>query len=1427
MSTLEAKTTPFTPLQKAAFAVKEMRARLDKVESAKQEPIAIIGMACRFPSADGVEEYWRLLSEGINAIGEVPKERWDLEKYFDKNPSAPGKINTRYGGFIDDIDQFDASFFGISPMEAERLDPQHRLLLEMTWHALEDAGQAPSGLKGSSCGVFVGIAQNDYGVRQLAGPEEDILAYTGTGNGFCFAAGRLAYTLGLNGPTFSVDTACSSSLVALHQAAQAIRHGECDTAIVAGVQLNITPPMQLFLSKTQSFSPQGRCSTFDESANGFVLGEGAGVLVLRKESLAIKRSDRIHALIKGTGINHDGASSGLTVPNESAQESLVREVINRSKLKPDCIDYIEAHGTATELGDPIELGALRSVFGLREGGEPLYVGSVKTNIGHLGAAAGIAGLIKTVLMLTHETVAPNLHYSQPSSRISWDRFSVRVPNSEVPWPRQNRVRRAGISSFGLSGTNAHILIEEAPLKKPVVELDVDRPQHLLTLSAHDRPALLALVKSYHEIDPSFCLADIAHGANTGRSHLAQRLIIKASNRAELNCALQSVLEDKLHPEVLIDRVAKGGAGRLAINFCESFPVEHTNNLAQYEPRIEQSIRQCEKIYTQLKLNERQRADAEVLTAQWAIVAWLKDCGVNPDAVSGQGIGLLLAQCVAGMFDLSSVFLLLSGGSVKALSPQIKVFRCTDENTLEAFPFTDIEDYYFRNKEHVQNKAEKEISHEILERGLMDSGYGCSLFLGASQGVFVAKGLQNSGQNPSQKNAHTTTHVDSSNVNLWSNLLASLAAIYVRGFDVNWRGYDAPYKRNWVTLPRYLFQRKRHWLEVVERGADVGNLSEEISSDPSLEKKATEAQEIEAQEIEIQDIETLDIDHSLTSVESAVSVDAATIEHQSPEIPVVNSQLAVLLRKQLQSASSAINDVVGQQLEFLKTNLQPSFVEQAVDLDSEPSAANDSVSATSTTITPTPTITPTLTPTPQLQKEQANDLSNSLGAWNLLKIKADNENQTLELIQHWHQKSADSSAQASNNPSVSNNIGKGRGKSILVYDHLDNAADACGLIPKGEQSAVINRKRLISNFDPMDRSMVFMFPGVGDHYLNMAQGLYQYEPVFRKEFDYCCDLIKNITQVDLRQVVYPPKSVSASNVGEAKKVAKPGLDLRAMLGRGSAPVDPAESLLNKSIHSQPLVFIVEYALAKVWQSKGLQPNAMIGYSIGEYTAACLAGVIGLEDVLRLVTERAALIQTMPSGVLLAVPMSEQRLTPLLNDQLSLSIVSTVNQCVVGGPELAIADLEQRLSQLEIVSRRLPGTHAYHSKMLAPLHQGIKALVSGFPLQPPKIPYISNVTGTWIEDHEATSADYWAQHTWRTVRFSDGLDLLLRTDQQIFLEVGPGQSLGSFVLQHPGGQQSQHKVVLPSLRNRHEAQGDEAFFLSTLGKLWLAGAEGLLI
>ena len=391
-------------------------------------------------------------------------------------------------------------------------------------------------------------------------------------------------------------------------------------------------------------------------------------------------------------------------------------------------------------------------------------------------------------------------------------------------------------------------------------------------------------------------------------------------------------------------------------------------------------------------------------------------------------------------------------------------------------------------------------------------------------------------------------------------------------------------------------------------------------------------------------------------------------------------------------------------------------------------------------------------------------------------------------------------------------GTGPQRSMLVHRGADDARTALG-----KDGAPRDLKRIISAKAGADRSVVFMFPGVGDHYLRMGQGLYASEPVFRSNFDWCCGYLKSSASLDLQPVLYPPQAVAPTPDVAPKKP-----DLRAMLGRGAA-ADPAETLLNQTVHSQTLVFIIEYALGKMWLARGITPQAMIGYSIGEYAAACLAGVIAPEDALTLIARRAQMIAQLPHGVMLAVPLPESKVASMLGNELSLSIVSTPNQCVVGGPEAAIAELEQRLRGAEIVSRRLPGTHAFHSRMLAPLHDALVELVSGFKLHAPRIRYVSNLTGNWITDSEACDPAYWARHTWQTVRFADGLGRLLDTEGRIFLEIGPGQSLGSFVLQHPAAVQLRDKIVLPSLKNRYEQQPDEAFFLSTLGKLWLAGTQ----
>ncbi|MBE7247997.1 MAG: polyketide synthase, partial [Actinomycetospora chiangmaiensis] len=427
----------------------------------EREPIAIIGMGCRFPGGADPEAFWQTLATGRDAVGPVPADRWDIARYFDPDPAAPGRMSAREGGFLPEVSGFDAAFFGIAPREAESMDPQQRLLLEVAWEALEHAAIAPDSLRGSSSGVFVGLCNTDYFQRLLARDASRIDAYLASGSAPSVAAGRISYCLGLQGPAITVDTACSSSLAALHLACRSLRGGETRLALAGGVNVMCMPETSIALSKSGMLAPDGRCKTFDASADGFSRGEGCGLVVLKRLRDAEADGDRVLAVIRGSAVNQDGASSGLTAPNGPAQEAVIRAALRDAGVGPEAIGYVEAHGTGTQLGDPIELRALGAVFGgARE--RPLLLGSVKTNIGHLEAAAGIAGVIKLVLALRHGALPATLHFRQPNPHIPWAQMPVEVVGEARAWPAGDRPRMAGVSSFGFSGTNVHLVLSEAP-----------------------------------------------------------------------------------------------------------------------------------------------------------------------------------------------------------------------------------------------------------------------------------------------------------------------------------------------------------------------------------------------------------------------------------------------------------------------------------------------------------------------------------------------------------------------------------------------------------------------------------------------------------------------------------------------------------------------------------------------------------------------------------------------------------------------------------------------------------------------------------------------------------------------------------------------------------------------------------------------------
>lgn len=658
-----------------------------------REPIAIIGIGCRFPGASGPEAFWQLLREGRDAITEVPAMRWDLNTFYDTDPEQPGKLSTRWGGFLEHVDQFDPHFFGISPHEAARMDPQQRLLLEVSWEALEHAGLAPNRLYGSETGVFVGISSSDYSLFQLHDPAL-VDAYTGTGNAHSIAANRISYLLDLRGPSLAVDTACSSSLVAVHLACQSLRQQECSLALAGGVNLTLTPQLTVAFSKAQMMAADGRCKTFDAAADGYVRGEGCGVIILKRLSDALAEGDAIMAIILGSAVNQDGLSNGLTAPNGQAQQTVIRKALEQAGVNAPQIGYVETHGTGTPLGDPIEIRALTAVLGLnRAPDRTCAFGSVKTNIGHLEAAAGIAGLIKTILMVQQGEIPPHLHFKQLNPHISLDRERFFINTERQPWPAGRGARIAGVSSFGFGGTNAHVILGEAPLTAASLP-PAKRPLHLLTLSAQSETALRSLAGRYSEWlqeHQEASLADVCFTANSGRLHFPHRLASAAGSSSRLRDQLSAFagggeapglisgrLQQKQPPRVAFLFTGQGsqyvGMGRELYATQQTFRDALDRCAELLKPHLGLDIRDV--LYPELAeshqtfgaqtlstaTGRQETADAGSLDHTWltqpalfaleyALAVLWQSWGVTPTAVLGHSVGEYVAACIAGVFPL--------------------------------------------------------------------------------------------------------------------------------------------------------------------------------------------------------------------------------------------------------------------------------------------------------------------------------------------------------------------------------------------------------------------------------------------------------------------------------------------------------------------------------------------------------------------------------------------------------------------------------------------------------------------------------------------------------------------------------------------------------------------------------------------------------
>lgn len=649
------------------------------------EPIAIIGLGCRYPGADHPDAFWQLLKHGKDAVREVPPDRWDKTQFQAIATTESAKASLQWGGFLEAVDQFDPQFFGIAPREVTTMDPQQRLLLEVAWEAIEDAGIVPAHLKGTETGVFIGIGTHDYSVMLWQEPIDN--PYLGTGTGNCIAANRISYVFDLKGPSLAVDTACSSSLVAIHLACQSLWTNESSMALAGGVNLLLLPTVSLGFARGGFISEGGHCRSFDADADGYVRSEGAGIVLLKPLAQALADRDPIYAIIRGTATNQDGLSNGLAAPNGTAQEQVLRSAYRRAGISPGKVQFVEAHGTGTRLGDPIELSALARVLTEDRAIENVCaIGSVKSNIGHTETAAGVAGVIKVALSLKHKQIPPNLHFQTLNPQVEFDRLPLRVQTELTSWPSAPAI--AGVSAFGFGGTNAHIVLEEAPA--PDRSSKVDRPLHLFTLSAKNEAALRSLAQRYDDfltLNLAIDTGDLCFTVNSRRSLFSHRLAILAESTTQIQQQLRDFAQQKnassIPPEARSIAFLFTGQGSQSVNMGRQ--------LYQTQPLFRQVVDECAQLLepelerdllsvlypidaqaqTNDELDQTAYTQPALFVLEYALARLWMSWGIQPAIVMGHSIGEYVAACIAGVFDLKDAIKLVAarGRLMQALPPK--------------------------------------------------------------------------------------------------------------------------------------------------------------------------------------------------------------------------------------------------------------------------------------------------------------------------------------------------------------------------------------------------------------------------------------------------------------------------------------------------------------------------------------------------------------------------------------------------------------------------------------------------------------------------------------------------------------------------------------------------------------------------------------
>jgi acyl transferase domain-containing protein/acyl carrier protein len=1280
--------------------------------------IAVIGMACRFPGAPDIPSFWALLRDGRSAFRTITPDRWDIEAWYDPDSAKPGKMNARSAGLLDRIDEFDPGFFGISPREASQMDPQQRLALELAWEALEDAGATTAALRGSRTGVFVGVVWRDYeSVARKAGAE--ITLHSGTGQASSIVANRISYALGLQGPSLALDTACSSSLVSVHLACRSLASGESSLAIAGGVNVILDPDTMVALSKFGGLSPTDRLCAFDARANGFVRGEGGGFVVLKSLSRALEDGDAIYAVIRGSAVNNDGASNGLTAPNPQAQEAVIAEAYSRAGIRPLEIDYTEAHGTGTPLGDPIEAQALANSLGRqRSPDRPLIIGAVKTNIGHLEGAAGVAGLIKLVLSIRHRQIPPSLNFQTPNPHIDFEASHLRVPKSLEPWPEPGKTAVGGVSAFGWGGTNCHVVVEEVR----------GRAAHLLPISADDEGALRTRVQRWRDYlncaSPTPSLRDLCAAAANRCAGRAERAAFTARSTAELAAQLDGFLLGQKRPGIATG-TAVPTRPKLAFVFSPqgSQWLGMGRDLMREEPVFRAGLAECARALTALtgwslfdqllgvnddaRRNRVEFVQPALFSMQVALARLWQSWGIVPDFIAAHSLGEWAAACVAGALTLEEAMrVVVESSRAQAASGEdggmAVVELAADEAATRIGQWPGDLSVAGCNSPTSTIISGDSARLKALVAAWKEEGILCSLI-----DVDVAAHSPRMGPVLDGLEA-SLAGLEPTRVGI--PFVSSATGDFVRGSELG--------PRHWA---HHLRQPVR-FAQAIERLARQGcTVFLEISPHPLL----------------------------LSGIE------------QTLKAAGIAGQAFGSCRRGDHERSALLNTLgglyaVGCPVEWAAVaGGESPGLRLPIELAPEPAAG-----------LPAPGVNPALIlplsghSAPALS-ERAGSVACHLRGGCGVSVKDVAYTAAARRMHLEH-------------------------RLAVVGRSAEELASGLEAFARGEKPASLASGRTHAGATP---KVAFVCSGQGPQWWGMGRELFDSEAVFRRELGRCAEEMRHHVSWDL--------------VEELSR-------------------DEANSRLGDTEIAQPALFALQVALAALWRSWGVHPQALVGHSVGEVAAACLGGILSFPDAVRVVCHRGRLMQRATGmGEMAAIELPEAELESLLGPfgrRISIAAVNSPTSTVVSGEAAAVEDLVRAAKERGARGKLLPVNYAFHSAQMGPFQTAMSEAVSGIVTNRATVPVFSTVSGALAQEQDFGPA-YWGRNLRQTVRFAASTQAMLTAGIGFFIELSPQPVLSGMVAQC--AEAGAHRAcALASLRR---GQPERKTMLETLGVLYANGQD----